>query len=287
MTQSISFEAIGTSWQIDFYDDLSLESFEELQTIIKERIDVFDRTYSRFRSDSLVTRMAQHSGKYEMPEDASLLFSLYRQCYEITNGVVTPLIGQVLVDAGYDASYALRQHRALTVPPAWDDVMEYHYPILTIKTPVLLDVGAAGKGYLVDIVATLLEENGVAHFCVDAGGDMIHRGTTPIRVGLEHSTDSTKVIGIIELCNKSLCGSSGNRRRWENFHHIINPKTLASAEDILAVWVLADTTMLADMLATALFFMPASTFKEYSFEYLIVRPDHSIEKSDGFECMLL
>ena len=140
-----------------------------------------------------------------------------------------------------------------------------------------------GKGYLVDIVAKVLEDAGIHSYCVDAGGDMVHRGDAPIRVGLENPSDTTQAIGVVNLQNKSLCGSAGNRRKWADMHHIINPKELSSPTNILAVWVLADSTLVSDGLTTALFFVPASKLtNDFNFEYLILKDNFSIDKSDGF-----
>ncbi|MBV6760325.1 FAD:protein FMN transferase [Rhodococcus opacus] len=50
----------------------------------------------------------------------------------------------------------------------------------------MTDVGAAGKGYLVDLVSRTLTEEGIDRFLVDASGDMRHRGAEAVRVGLEH-----------------------------------------------------------------------------------------------------
>ena len=53
----------------------------------------------------------------------------------------------------------------------------------------MIDVGAAGKGCLVDIISAILQQAGVAEFVVDAGGDLRHCGEHGIRVGLEHPRD--------------------------------------------------------------------------------------------------
>ena len=64
----------------------------------------------------------------------------------------------------------------------------------------------------------------------------------------------------------------------------MNPKTLASQKGILAVWVTAPTAMIADALATCLFFVDAHTLSvAYDFEYVLVRDDHSVERSGGFK----
>lgn len=51
----------------------------------------------------------------------------------------------------------------------------------------------------------------------------------------------------------------------------MNPFTLTSPRHIRAVWVVADTTFLADMLTTALFFVtPDVLLPHYAFAYAIL-----------------
>ena len=125
-----------------------------------------------------------------------------------------------------------------------------------------------------------MEENDIDEYFINAGGDILHKGKTPIRVGLENPEDINQVVGIYTLQNGSICGSAGNRRAWGDFTHIMNPKTLSSQKNILAVWVVAETALLADSLATCLFFVGADTLKDfYKFEYVLIRNDFSVEKS--------
>jgi thiamine biosynthesis lipoprotein len=280
----LQFEAIGTPWSIDIYEPVSDADWTALKQAIANRIEAFDHHYSRFRPDSLITRMAEQAGTYELPTNAEPLFDLYRQLYGLTNGTVTPLIGQTLSDAGYDAAYSLKPGNP-TPPPAWDEVLEYNHPRLTLKTPALLDVGAAGKGYLVDLVSELLEGAGVSAYCVDAGGDLRYRHPSgqSLRVGLEHPADPSKAIGVAELQNASLCGSAPNRRAWAGYHHVLNPRTLDSPRHLAAVWVAAGSTLLADALTTALFFVDAERLAGYyEFEYAIVQADGSLSYSAAF-----
>jgi thiamine biosynthesis lipoprotein len=282
MTQ-YNFEAIGTTWQIDLYNTLSPEEEINILACIKERIAVFDHAYSRFRNDSIVTQMSQQAGVYTLPEDAQLMLSVYSDLYTRTQGLFTPLVGNLLSDAGYDAQYSLRQKKELQVPPSWDEALEYHHPTLLIKKPVLLDFGAGGKGYLVDLVGQVLETNGILAYCIDAGGDMLHKNTTSLSVGLENPENTNEVFGVYAIANGSICGSAGNRRAWGTFTHIMNPHTKTSPRDILAVWVVAQTALVADALTTCLFFVDAQTLvSAYTFEYLLVRSDYSIERSAGF-----
>ena len=283
MTQ-FNFEGIGTKWQIDLYQELFVEEEKKILSKIKNRIEIFDKNYSRFRADSLVTEMSKESGIFSLPEDAKEMMELYYNLYEITDGLFTPLVGNILSDAGYDANYSLKQKNDLEKAPAWEEIIEYKFPKIEIKKPAMLDFGAGGKGYLVDLIGKLLEENNIFEYCIDAGGDILHKNKMPIRVGLENPENTEEVVGVYTLGNGSICGSAGNRRAWEKFTHIINPKTLVSPKEILAVWVVAETGLLADSLATCLFFVPAKILEnKYKFEYVLIKQDHSIKKIDNFQ----
>ncbi len=285
---SYTFEAIGTHWQIDIYEQLALQERERLLSDIMARIHVFDVAYSRFREDSLVTTMSRAAGTYALPMDAEPMLKLYHALYTLTEGAFTPLIGQTLVEAGYDATYSLKS-KELHTPPTWDEVLSWDTPNLTIKKPALLDFGAAGKGYLIDLVGEVLEDNSVHSFCIDAGGDILHRRADGelLRVGLEHPADLSQVVGVATIGNQSICGSAGNRRAWQGFHHTINPHTLTSPQHILATWTVAPSTMLADALSTCLYFIPAEKLRaHYHFEYLVLRADYSVETSSNFPAEL-
>ncbi|HWC57478.1 MAG TPA: FAD:protein FMN transferase [Candidatus Paceibacterota bacterium] len=277
---TLVFDAIGTRWQIDIFSPVG--DSDALEKKVRDRIEVFDRHYSRFRSDSLVHEMATKEGVYPLPEDARKLFDFYRELYEATDGLVTPLIGGLMEDAGYDAVYSLHPKEVVRAVPSWEEAMVYRGDTLEIIKPVLLDVGAAGKGYLIDLVGALLEKEGVTAYTVDAGGDILHRGEA-VRVGLEDPEDATKAIGIATIADGSICASATNRRRWGAFHHVMHPRTRTATEGIAAVWTVAASALVADGLATALFFVPPERLKEiFDFAYVLLNDDRSVVVSGDF-----
>lgn len=279
----LSFDAIGTKWVIDFVGVQKTEK-ERISHKIHTLIYSFDMQYSRFRSDSLITAISQKPGIYTFSEDAVVLMSLYKKLYEITGGAFTPLIGNVLEEAGYDAMYSLKP-KILHSPPKWEDILVYNHPELTVKKPVMLDFGGLGKGYMIDQIGMLLAEEGISDFCIDAGGDMLYknRQKKALDVGLEHPEDPKKVIGIATVTNQSICASAGNRRKWGTFHHIINPHTLSSPNSILATWVIADTALIADAIATCLFLSEPEVLQDhFQFEYVVVYSDYSFASSPDF-----
>ena len=284
--KTIKFEGIGTLWQIDLYSSVSDQELGYLEMLILKRVEEFERNYSRFRYDSFTNITLQERGTFNLPHDAEPLFSLYQKLYHITDGAFTPFIGQVLADAGYDAAYSFKS-KALSTPPRWEDTMDYHYPTVTIKKPEILDFGAGGKGYLIDIISDLIKENGALEFCIDAGGDIRYEGAMPFRVGLENPNNLEQAIGIVTLSQTSLCASAGSRRKWGTFHHIINPHTLSSPSNIIATWTLAKDTLTADALSTSLFLVsPQKLLPHFDFEYLTLFADNSFEKSPSFPAEL-
>jgi thiamine biosynthesis lipoprotein len=284
---SLGFDAIGTRWEIETDRPLS----HDLRARIRDRIDRFDATWSRFRPDSLVTYIAgaRQGGRFQLPDDATALLDLYDRLHELTDGALDPLIGRDLERLGYDASCSLTsasravRHREHQQRARWPDVQRDETTIVTDR-PVLLDVGAAGKGRLVDLVAQTLSDAGVRRFVVDAGGDLRHHGDEPLRVGLEHPFEPTRVVGVVELRGNALCASAVNRRAWgDGLHHILDARTGTPVRDVLATWVIAANATLADGIATALFLTDPPRLNE-TYRFTFVRMSaNGIETSPGFD----
>ncbi|HWH96964.1 MAG TPA: FAD:protein FMN transferase [Pseudolysinimonas sp.] len=246
------FDAIGTSWRIDTPEPLP----SLVAAAVAERIDRFDRDWSRFRDDSLVSRIAATPGRHLLPPDAPALLNFYRELYLATGGRVSPLVGRTLEALGYDAAYRLRASDDIPRVPAWDDAVAWDGEALHTAGPVLLDVGAAGKGYLVDIVSDLLVAHGIDEHIVDASGDLRTRGV-PMRIALEHPLDPRKAVGVADLADGAFCASATNRRTWgDGLHHVLDATTGLPVRGVLATWVIAPTALVADGIATALFVDP-------------------------------
>lgn len=155
---------------------------------------------------------------------------------------------------GYDSEYSLRAGDAVAAEPAWRDIVSWRQERLELSRPALLDIGALGKGRLVDVVLEVLAPLLDGSIVVDASGDLAVRGG-PIRVALEHPYDQTKAIGVATVQDGALCGSAVNRRAWgDGLHHVLDARTGMPVDTVAATWAFSPETMRADAISTALFF---------------------------------
>lgn len=282
MQRSLRFEAIGTRWQIDYTDGRQSDTVLESQ--IHTLIERFDESFSRFKADSWVNRVRAKPGSHRLPPDAYELLDLYARAYAATDGRVTPLIGMALEQAGYDASYSLKATILEPVPP-FDRVVTFTKRSIVTTQSILLDFGAAGKGYLVDKIAALMLRSDIDEFVINAGGDILHHTSraAAITVGLENPFDTTEALGTCDVHNASICASAASRRAWGTFTHIIDPQTLTSPIDVAGTWVKAPSAAVADLIATALFFTtPARLRGLFTFDYAVLDPSMAVTASAGF-----
>ncbi|RLV54922.1 FAD:protein FMN transferase [Aeromicrobium phragmitis] len=239
-----AFDAIGTRWCIDAPEPVDTGA-------VREIIDDFDRTWSRFRDDALVARLRTQPS-VDLGSDAPAIFGLYDRLDDLTDGAVSPAIGASLEQLGYDAQYTLTAHGEAIPALRWRDVHR-DGSVVTVDQPVVVDVGAVGKGFVAQRIADLLP----GPVTVDASGDIVHRGTRPLRVALEHPLQPDLAIGVVDLApGNAICASAINRRTWgDRWHHVLDARTGEPTRDVLATWVVAPDAALADGLATALFFV--------------------------------
>jgi thiamine biosynthesis lipoprotein len=270
------FEAIGTHWEIETVDPLG----EEARGRVAAEIDRFDREWSRFRADSLVRALGRDGGRI-VSRDAGPMLDAYRELSGATAGAVNPLVADSLAALGYDAAYSLVPGAPVAAPDAWEERVSWTGGEVTASVPALLDVGALGKGRLVDLVAGVLTDV-PGDLVVDAGGDIRVRGAG-VRIALEHPYDPQKAIGVVEVQDRALCASATNRRAWGNgLHHVLDARTGEPVRTWAATWALAPEAMTADAAATALFFDGGPALAAaWGVEWVRMSTDGRVQRSPG------
>lgn len=121
-------------------------------------------------------------------------------------------------------------------------------------------LGGIAKGYAVDRACEVLRNRGMEDALVDIGGDIRAIGYLSWSIGIRDPRGATnEVMGVIELQNKAIA-TSGDYERYDfvgvtRVHHIINPKTGEPAEESISVTIVAEDSLTADALSTAVFVM--------------------------------
>jgi len=276
------FDAIGTRWEIVAERPLPAAVRDE----VTARIDAFDRAWSRFREDSDVSALAGGAVSLPSPEDAVPMLDALAAVSDATGGAVNPLVGDSLDALGYDAHYSFHDGGPVAAPHDWRERLSWRDGRLALTEPATLDVGALGKGRLVDLVLDALVRTESGDLTVDAGGDLAVRGR-PQRIGLEHPFDPRRAIGVWEVTDAALCASAINRRAWPSatgttLHHVLDARTGQPVRTYAATWAVAADAMTADAIATSLFFDGGPRLAhEWGVEWVRMTTDGRVEWSPG------
>ena len=214
---------------------------QRVEKRIRAFVDEYESVLSRFRADSLVSRIAcaEAGGDFEFPAWAEPLFAIYDEFYAATCGAFDACVGADLLALGYDNSVQFVPESAASasddsdswanyrraLPVKWGDISrDDGSTTLHANQPVQLDFGAAGKGYFVDLVTQIIKDelggemSADCDFLVNAGGDMracFSDENCQIKVALENPFDTTQAVGVVSIASGALCASSAVRRRWK------------------------------------------------------------------------
>ena len=130
---------------------------------------------------------------------------------------------------------------------------------------ILLNCSAIAKGYASDIIARLLEREGIENYMVEIGGEVTMKGVNQNgkcwRIGINKpEDDSTGVKNdieeVVQLCKKGGVATSGNYRNYyikdgKKYAHTIDPRTgYPSEQSILSATIVAEDCITADAYAT-------------------------------------
>ena len=122
-----------------------------------------------------------------------------------------------------------------------------------------LQLNALAKGFIVDRAVAAAETAGsIVAVTVNAGGDLLHRGESTLRVGIEdphRPYDNEPPLTSVDLRDAGLATSGGSRRGFRvdgrRYGHVIDPSTGAPADGIASITVVAEDAATADAIATS------------------------------------
>ena len=164
--------------------------------------------------------------------------------YNETNGDFDPTVG-ILVNAwGFGPEKAIKNLDSLKIKRllnyvGFNKVSLKNRRITKLYPEIYFDFNAIAKGYLVDVVGRLFEQNTIENYMVEIGGEIRARGVNQHgefwRIAIENpNIDGTRSFATtIQLQNESMA-TSGNYRKYRTtekgvkYVHTIIDKLLAS-----------------------------------------------------------
>lgn len=249
---------------------------------------------SRFDEQSELMSLTRHPG---VPCSVSpLLFEVIRFALgvaEATGGAFDPTVGAMLEQRGFNRNYRTGAVLRTPLSAKWavsyrDVIVDAATHSVTLRQPLILDLGAVAKGFAIDLAARELAP--LVSYAIDAGGDLFLAGTNverrPWRVGIRHPRDPGALLTTIQVTNQAVCTSGDYLRTVAEGHHIINPSTGRAVDSVCSATVVAPTAMAADALGTAAFVLGmvegVRFLEEAGVEGLLVSPNLKRRATSGF-----
>jgi thiamine biosynthesis lipoprotein len=148
--------------------------------------------------------------------------------------------------------------------PTFADVEIDTRSVTSRRKDLLIDLGAIGKGHVVDLGMEILKQHGITNALINAGGNLRAIGNAAgarspraWQVAIRSPRDPGPMAWL-ELRGDESVSTSGDYERFSvhggiRVNHILEPKTGRSATHTASVTVIAGDATLADAASTAIF----------------------------------
>ena len=261
---------MGTDIKLTFWHDDANVAEQAIQDVMGEmrRIDAALSPYKETSELSIVNRLA---AKKPVKISAELVRLIDKSLYfsKVSQGAFDITYASVGWKYDYRAKIKPSKGELASLLPA------INYNLLTLNKKqstiafghknVRIDLGGLAKGYAVDRAVAILEKHGVTSASISAGGDsriVGDRRGRPWVVGIKNpraAKDAWESVIRLPLENVAV-STSGDYERYfldeatgERIHHIINPKTGASAQEVVSVTILGPQGIDTDPMSTTVF----------------------------------
>jgi len=255
----------GTFYRIVYFQPENID----LQEKVEARMREFELSLSTFNPQSIISRINQNDTSVVTDYFFETMFAMAQQVSKNTDGAfditVAPLVNAWGFGFGNRERTEFPDVEAILPFIGFNKIRLENHRLIKDDPRIMLDANAIAKGYSVDVIAQLLEENGVEHYMIEIGGEIRTKGLSPRgekwRVGINKPiADETGTISEIQaVITISGVGvaTSGNYRQFyyldgKKFSHTIDPRTgFPVSHNLLSITVITPTAMQADAYATA------------------------------------
>lgn len=258
----------GTYIQMIVFSE-NKEKAENAMNAAFEKIDELDRKYNSKTKNSIIYNL-NHSNEREvkLDDEGIMLFNEVKKIYDMSNEKYDVTISPLLDTWGFDKNGRENIPSNQEIQDAlsvigFDKVIIDNDKLILNNSVKEIDTGSFLKGYAVEKAKEILEENGIKNGFISSISSIATIGGkadgTPWKIGVQNPSDLEKILGIVEVENKSL-GISGDYQTYveikgKKYHHIMDKNTGYPVEDKKLVVVICDSAFQADMYSTAFFNM--------------------------------
>ena len=270
---TLSGKTMGTVFHISVVDLPEAVSAENLSEQIEAELKAFNDKLSNWQQDSEISLFNASKNidwidasdeLYIVLKESFYIHNLTKQTFDVTLAPLIDLWGfgwkqnDTIIPSDEAVVAALEyvgMNKFLELNPNTKQIKK-HIPEVSIN------LSAIAKGYGIDVLAALLEKNGVEEYLVEIGGDLIAKGHNgedkPWVVGIEKPDNDGKQIEELVMISHYGMATSGDYRNYiekdgKRFSHIIDPVTgKPVTHNLASVTIFSDTAMRADALATAM-----------------------------------
>jgi len=196
------------------------------------------------------------------PDVADMLLEV-QALYRSSGGHFNPAIGQLSSAWGFhgnaDKYWQPPSERdlgeALMTAPSPEDICIQSTSVSSINPALKLDLGGYAKGYALREAAALLNQTGIDHAMIDAGGDIVVLGQD-WQAGIRHPLRDDVMVWFSTDQDEAIFTSRNHLKykihEGNRYTHILNPRSGKPADELLAATVVHESASVADAAATAL-----------------------------------
>lgn len=268
--RNVAFRALGTACMIRYVASTD-EAARQFEHAVRQWVEVFEGRYSRFRPESIVSRINSFAGTSWVEVDAEMeeMLDICAELHRMTGGILDVTAGPLIRLWDYHNPAAVlpdaarvKEVRELV---GWTKVQRAPGRIFLPRAGMALDFGGWGKEWAVDAVAQLAASFGISQVLVDFGHDIRCIGNPPGRpawhVGLEDPAQPGTHRGSVALLAGKGIASSGDylrgfTRDGRRYGHIVDPRTGEPvAHDCRQVTVISGSCLQAGILSTTAFIL--------------------------------
>jgi thiamine biosynthesis lipoprotein len=290
---------MGTAIRVELWSEDARLGAAAAAAVMSE-MQRIDRRMSPHKADSELSRINQGAGVRPVPLSDEM-FRLLARAQEFAE------LSQGAFDITYAAAGHLYDYRAGVLPTAaalerakagigWRhlELDERARTLRFLHPATRIDLGGFAKGHAVGNATRLLVARGIAHANVSAGGDsrvIGDRRGRPWTIGIRDPRQPGGIVAVLPLEDTSISTSGDYERYFERdgqrHHHVIDPRTGASARAARSVTVLAHDGLSCEALSKAVFVMgPAEGLalveRLPGVDAVVVDADGTLHSSSGF-----